>query len=131
MDTHKLYIKSSSAEPIYRQIAEQIRRLVAAGQVVPGELLPSVREVAALHAINPMTVSRAYNQLESEGILQRLRGKGMAVATQPLGNGSLEQRLHALNPLLEDVARQCSELDIPAEVVLEQLNALLKGANNE
>src|SRR3546814_1041942 len=78
MDAILLHIQPAAPQPIYRQIAEQIRRLVAGGQLAAGALLPSVREVAAVHAINPMTVSKAYSQLEAEGVLERQRGKGMA-----------------------------------------------------
>ncbi|EQD64010.1 Bacterial regulatory protein GntR, HTH domain protein [mine drainage metagenome] len=80
MDASLLTIAPGAPEPIYRQIVEQLRRMIAGGQLPPGELLPSVREVAGFHAINPMTVSRAYSLLESEGLLERLRGTGMAVA---------------------------------------------------
>src|SRR5690606_38605892 len=68
MDAGGLHINPALPEPIYRQITEQVRRLVAAGQLRPGEGLPSVREVAATHAVNPMTVSRAYSLLEAEGV---------------------------------------------------------------
>lgn len=124
MDASRFYIQTSSSEPIYRQIAEQIRRLIAARQLSPGEILPSVREVAARHTINPMTVSRAYGQLEAEGLLLRLRGKGMAVAESSAAP-SLTQRLATLDPLLSDLARHCRELDLPADAVIERLSALL------
>ncbi|WP_243667042.1 GntR family transcriptional regulator [Pseudomonas brassicae] len=75
-----LHIEPSSPDPIYRQIVGQITRLISAGQWVPGTRLPSVREVAAAHAVNPMTVSKAYALLESQGLLERQRGKGMVVA---------------------------------------------------
>ena len=54
-----LHIEPAAPEPIYRQIVGQVARLVAAGQCPPGTRLPSVRDVAAAHAINPMTVSKA------------------------------------------------------------------------
>ena len=57
-------IVPGSTEPIYRQLVEQVRRLVAGGQLAPGDALPSVREVALQLAVNPMTVSKAYGLLE-------------------------------------------------------------------
>src|SRR3546814_11392689 len=87
MDATLLHIQPAAPQPIYRQIAEQIRRLVAGGQLAAGALLPSVREVAAAHAINPMTVSKAYSQLEAEGVLERQRGKGMAVDRKSVVEG--------------------------------------------
>src|SRR5574338_472087 len=93
MDASLLVIQPASAEPIYRQIVEQLRRLIAGGQLAPGDLLPSVREVAGFHAVNPMTVSRAYSLAESEGLLERLRGKGMAVAAARRSGQTQAQRL--------------------------------------
>jgi GntR family transcriptional regulator len=125
MDTDLLSIVPGAAEPIYRQIAAQLRRLIASAQLVPGEALPSVRDVAGYHAINPMTVSRAYSQLESEGLLERRRGRGMVVAEvrRPQPDG---RRLEQLAPCLTELARQARELDLPAALVLERLRALLE-----
>ena len=115
----------ASPEPIYRQIAEQLRRLVAAGQLRPGDGLPSVREVAATHAINPRTVSRAYSQLEAEGVLERLRGKGMAVAARSGRGDGVAARMHRVEPVLREAARHCRELELPADRVLARLRQLL------
>jgi GntR family transcriptional regulator len=73
-------IATGSSEPIYRQLIEQTRRLAAAGVLSAGDVLPSVRDVALTLAVNPMTVSKAYNMLETEGLLSRSRGVGMLVA---------------------------------------------------
>ncbi|RYE68391.1 MAG: GntR family transcriptional regulator, partial [Oxalobacteraceae bacterium] len=69
-----------SSDPIYRQLVDQVRRLVAGGQLAPGAALPSVRDVAQQLTVNPMTVSKAYGLLELEGVLDRRRGVGMVVA---------------------------------------------------
>ncbi|MFD2454346.1 GntR family transcriptional regulator [Ideonella paludis] len=75
-------ITPSDPTPIYRQIVDQARRYIAGGHWPAGHELPSVRAVALAHAINPMTVSKAYSQLEAEGLLVRRRGMGMVVADQ-------------------------------------------------
>jgi GntR family transcriptional regulator len=126
MDASLLTIQPASAEPIYRQIVEQLRRLIAGGQLPPGELLPSVREVAGFHAVNPMTVSRAYSLAESEGLLERQRGKGMTVAAQSRPALSQTQRLALLEPQIAALARQARELELPVEPVLRRLDKLLK-----
>ena len=120
-----LNIQPSAPEPIYRQILEQLRRLIAAGQLAEGEPLPSVREVAVMHAVNPMTVSRAYGLAEAEGLLKRLRGKGMVVAAQSGRTRSQSERLALLEPLLLALSRQVQELELPAELVLRRLAKLL------
>lgn len=125
MDASLLTIQPASAEPIYRQIVEQLRRLIAGGQLPPGELLPSVRDVAGFHAVNPMTVSRAYSLAESEGLLERLRGKGMAVATTRKTSQTQAQRMALLEPQLSALARQARELELPAGPVVQRLSKLM------
>jgi GntR family transcriptional regulator len=126
MDAELLVIQPALPEPIYRQIEQQVKRLVASGRLQPGEALPSVREIAAHHAINPMTVSRAYSALEAEGVLERQRGKGMVVAAARGRALSDEQRLQHLEPRLRELARQVRELDLPARSVIARLRALLE-----
>ena len=122
MDATLLHIQPAAPQPIYRQIAEQIRRLVAGGQLAAGTTLPSVRDVAAAHAINPMTVSKAYSQLEAEGVLERQRGKGMAVAARAGGADSQPPRWALIDPALDAVARQARELELSPDEVLARLN---------
>ena len=125
MDASLLNIQPTASEPIYRQIVEQLRRLIAGGQLAHGELLPSVRDVAGFHAINPMTVSRAYGIAESEGLVERLRGKGMAVIAMREAAQSESQRLALLEPQLVALARHAHELELPAAPVLRRLTRLL------
>lgn len=104
-------IVPTSSVPIYRQIVEQVRRLVASGQVKPGDDLPSVRAVAQHHAINPMTVSKAYSMLETEGLLERRRGIGMVIAdAQPAS--SPQDKAAMLRPALLAAAQMASQLGI-------------------
>ena len=119
-------LHSESSTPIYRQIVEQLRREIQAGLLKPGAELPSVRQVAEYHTINPMTVSRAYSLLEAEGLLVRQRGKPMCVAAKPAGQGSASQRLALLTPSLEQVVREARQLDLDADAVLTELARRLK-----
>lgn len=125
MDASLLTVQPAAAEPIYRQIVEQLRRLIAGGQLAAGDALPPVREVAGFHAINPMTVSRAYNLAESEGLLERLRGKGMVVA-QADATLTQVQRLAMLEPRLVALARHANELELPTNAVMRRLAKLLR-----
>lgn len=126
MNADRLTILPGAPEPIYRQIGSQLRRLISSGQLPPGEELPSVRDVAVQHAINPMTVSRAYCQLEAEGLLTRLRGRGMVVAQGGRCVLPTEQRLARLQSELAEVARQARELNLPAHLVVQRLKSLLE-----
>ena len=72
-------LNAVSGTPIYRQIVDQTCQLVASGELPPGEHLPSIRAMAADLGINSMTVSKAYLQLERDGIVARRDGLGMVV----------------------------------------------------
>jgi GntR family transcriptional regulator len=111
-------LSPNSGVPIYRQLLEQIRRLVASGHLQPGTPLPSVRELALEHAINPMTISRAYSLLEAEGVLERHRGKPMTVAAQTKAQSQLSRRLQQIGPHLDQVVLAARQLQLSeAEVV--------------
>ncbi|HEX7236836.1 MAG TPA: GntR family transcriptional regulator [Gammaproteobacteria bacterium] len=105
-------LKPESGTPIYRQLVEQIRRLVAGGQLAAGTELPSVRELAELHTVNPMTISKAYALLEAEGLLERQRGKPMRVAARRRNQAPLTQRLQRLEPAVKDIVLAARQLEI-------------------
>lgn len=67
-------------DPIYRQIAEQIKKMIAVNQLKPGDMLPSVRKLAIELDIDPNTVQRAYLDLRFEGWIDTVRGKGCFVS---------------------------------------------------
>lgn len=64
---------------IYLQLVRQVKFAIAAGTIRPGQLLPSVRALSNQVALNPNTVARAFNQLQSDGVIETLRGRGMVV----------------------------------------------------
>jgi len=107
--------------PIYRQLIDQIRRLIASGQLQPGAELPSIRELALRHAINPMTVSKVYSLLEAEGVLERRRGRPMTVANAPRGRLSTASRLHDLEPQLDGLTLAAKQLELDVEDVIAAL----------
>ena len=78
-------VHPSSGVPIYRQIMDQVRALIAGKKLASGDVLPSVRQMAAELGINMMTVSKAYSKLESDGIVSRSRGQGMVVDRVEIG----------------------------------------------
>lgn len=118
-------LNPQSGIPIYRQLAEQVRRMVAGGQLQSGDELPSVRELALAHAVNPMTISKAYSLLEVEGVLVRQRGKPMQVAAQKKSANSEQQRLAHLQPQLEQLILAARQLEISDEFLLSSLEKLL------
>ena len=77
--------------PVYLQIADEIRRAVAAGVYQPGEMIPSLRAMALQLVVNPNTVQRAYEELEREGLIQVRKGLGMLVTS----NGVASAQAHS------------------------------------
>lgn len=75
----ELQISASSMTPIYEQIASQIRKQIQEGKLAAGSCLPSVRKVAKDCRISALTVKKAYDQLESEGLVHSVQGKGTYV----------------------------------------------------
>lgn len=128
MDLHHqlLSITIGSSQPIYRQLMGQVRRLAIAGVLAPGDILPSVRGVARALSVNPMTVSKAYNLLEREGLLKRVRGHGMQVTLQRIDGRAERQAL--LRPLLEQAVREARQLALDDETILDFFRQLLKEA---
>lgn len=73
-------VNTAGREPIYRQVAGQIREAIARGRLTPGSRLPSVRELSKTLVVNPNTIARAYTDLEHEGVLHTRPGLGVFVA---------------------------------------------------
>ncbi|MFD2367603.1 GntR family transcriptional regulator [Pseudoduganella sp. GCM10020061] len=119
-------IATGSAEPIYRQLADQVRRLAAGGHLAPGDGLPSVRDVAQALAVNPMTVSKAYGLLEAEGVLDRRRGAGMTVAERGHRQRREGSKEALLRPTLERAALEARQLELDNEAALALFANILK-----
>jgi GntR family transcriptional regulator len=122
-------ITTGSTEPIYQQLVAQVRRRVASGLWLPGVEMPSVRELAQALAVNPMTVSKAYGLLESQGVLERRRGLAMVVAVQARDAGPDDDRAALLRPALERAALEARQLGLSDARSLALFKAVLKQEN--
>ena len=78
----KLILSNASPDPIYEQIAKQIRHQILAGELAEGDELPSIRKLAVELRISVITTKRAYDELEREGFINAVAGKGNFVAAQ-------------------------------------------------
>ena len=118
-------INASSGVPIYRQIVDQVHALVAGGLLKEGDLLPSVRQVAQTAAVNPMTVSKAYSRLETEGVVRRVRGLGMQVLP-PSQNGSLDERKQQFRTTIEPALHRARQLGLNNKQIRDVISSLLQ-----
>jgi GntR family transcriptional regulator len=106
----KLQIDTSSSVPIYIQIEERIHSMIAAGQLKPGEQLPTIRELAADIRVNLNTVARAYFELDREGVISTQRGRGTFVSGVPDQKQLEKTRQKLLNSILESALEEAYRL---------------------
>jgi DNA-binding transcriptional regulator YhcF (GntR family) len=124
-NTATFEINPTSGVPIYRQIVDQVHALIAGGSLAPGDLLPSVRQVARDAAVNPMTVSKAYSRLEAEGVVHRVRGQGMEILA-PSQNGTTEQRKQQFRAVIEPALHRARQLGLNRTQIREVISSLLQ-----
>lgn len=107
-----------SSTPIWEQIVSGMKELVLRKVLSPGDKLPSVRELASLLVVNPNTVSKAYQELERQGIIETLRGRGTFVAAL-IAPKHDEQKVISLKQQLKQILLDASYLGISPETICE------------
>ncbi|MDF1509004.1 GntR family transcriptional regulator [Robertmurraya sp. DFI.2.37] len=117
----KIIISNSSKEPIYEQIMNQIKSSILAGEIQEGTAIPSMRKLAQDLHISVITTKRAYEELEKEGFIYSIVGKGSFVAEQNL-EVIREKKLKAIEEQLSTVITNGREIGLS----LEELQQLLK-----
>lgn len=117
----KLIISSVSGEPIYEQIKNQIRSAVMSGELEAGEALPSLRKLAKELRVSVLTVTRAYNELADEGVVQNLQGKGTFVMDK--GNELMRRQLET--QVRENLAEAIRAAEA-ADIALSELGRMLE-----
>jgi GntR family transcriptional regulator len=110
-------VRPDSTVPIYEQIAAQVVFGVAAGDPPPGELVPSVRDLAQRLVVNPNTVARAYQDLERLGILETKRGRGMEVTADAPALCDARRR-EIIRTRLRDAVREAAAGALTEEEVI-------------
>ncbi len=112
-----------SGMPVYRQIIDQVRGGVAAQTLVPGDQLPTVRQLAVDLSINPNTVLRAYRELELGGMLETHQGTGTFIANRKIEKGGAE-RQRQLAQMAGEFAARAGAAGFTVEELLERLREL-------
>lgn len=120
----QIHISSHDGLPIYLQILNQVKYLIASGRLAPGEQLPPVRRLAEQLVVNPNTVARAYRELETAGLIMTRRGAGVYVAEGGSPLTRAEQR-RILAERIDLVLAEARQMDFE----LEELVKLLKQRN--
>lgn len=110
------------SRPLYQQVKDSLRRMMLTGLLEPDEKLPSVRSLATQLAINPNTIQRAYAELEAEGYIYSVAGKGSFVSA---GDGEHARRIAELTQQLRPLVEELKSLSCTRE----QLLALWEGGD--
>lgn len=121
----ELIIRNTDNQPIYEQICQQIKAQIIAGQLTPGEPLPSIRGLAKDLKISVITTKRAYDELEAQGFVHTVAGKGTFVAEKDLALVR-EQRLRDIEDHLSAAAALARACGLGPGELTEMLNILLK-----
>lgn len=116
------------SKPIYEQIKDGLRKLVISGSMSANEKLPSVRELASSLAINPNTIQKAYRDLEGEGYIYTVAGKGTFVAEQ---QEILDARQQEMLEKFDEVVEELLFLSVDEAELTERMTRLVRGGENQ
>jgi|SRR6187401_3219675 len=107
----KLQVQFASGKPVYLQVVDQVKAAIASGALRPGEALPSIRPLAEDLRVNRNTIAKAYAELEGQGVIETLAGKGCFVraGASPLRK---DARIRLLTGAVDEAAVQAHHLQI-------------------
>ena len=123
-------INPHSGVPVYRQIIDQVKFFVSGGSLSKGDKLPSIREMARNLAINPSTVTKAYELMASEGIIEKQAGRGVFICdwTKQLSEAAREQKLRELS---RQMAVEMKQMNLGIGTALKILGEELDRLNGD
>ena len=119
-------ISPAAEGALYQQIVDQLKREISEGRLKPGTTLPSFRTLAEDLLVSVITVKRAYEELEREGIIYRRQGLGTFVADRGYDR-SREAKLNTAQELFREAAREAAEAGLKPAEILELAHKVIKG----
>lgn len=117
----QLHISASDGTPIYLQIVNQVKYLVASGRLEPGEELPAIRALAEQLVVNPNTVARAYRELEVAGIVTKRRTTGTYISATPSPLARRE-RIRILSQRIDLLLAEARQMDVSIDELIDLLH---------
>ncbi|HPV84904.1 MAG TPA: GntR family transcriptional regulator [Sedimentibacter sp.] len=121
-----IIISNSSGQPIYEQIASQIKSMIITGELREGEALPSMRLLAKELRISVITTKRAYDELEREGFIVSFTGKGSFVAGKNI-ELIKEQHLKEIENHMQEILKLSKECGLKLDEMIEMMILLYEG----
>jgi GntR family transcriptional regulator len=120
-----IVVDPSSGVPVFRQVMDQVRFHIASGLLTAGDELPPTRSLSAELGVNPMTISKAYNLLERDGVLERRPGRPLVV--KELTTDALDsEKLDQLRAHLADGVRAAKQLGVTPDEATQVFRGLLE-----
>lgn len=123
-----LQLDFRSRVPVYEQLMEKIKELIIRGVLKSDEQLPSVRELALELTVNPNTIQKAYRELERQGYIYSIPGKGSFI--NPIGKIDNRRQMEELAEQLKKVVAELLYLGLPMEQILEMVEQTGKGGGD-
>ena len=121
----RILLSNASPDPIYEQILRQVRAQILSGDLKEGQALPSIRKLAQNLQISVITTKRAYDELEREGLIDTVAGKGTFAASPNL-DFLQEKRIAAVEARLREAVREAEAAGLSAEDLKQMLDLLLE-----
>ena len=123
-------IDGRSTKPIYEQIVDQVKEQLLKGILKSGDQLPSVRQLAGVLTINPNTVSKAYQELERQKVIETIRGRGTFVCAFPMKKVD-EEKMAELYQTLKNVCIELHYIGLEEEEIIAQVDKVLRELRGE
>lgn len=122
-----MILSGNSKQPLYEQIKSQIKEQVTTGQLATGEMLPSMRGLAKSCGIGVMTVQRAYEELQQEGWIETVAGKGTFIKGPNQGQDMVKKEIPEVEAALKSVVHTGKKHGITLAELLKKLEVFYKG----
>ena len=119
-----IHVQPNDELPIYRQIVRQVLDAIAGGRLAPGERMPSHRELAAQLVIAPLTVKKAYDELERDGLIETQRGRGTFVSERAAPPTDPAENRERLRDAAERLLSQAALCRVPLTDVMNLLEEI-------
>lgn len=123
-----IHLDYRDARPIYEQIKDKLRAEIISGKIAPEEKLPSVRELAVKLVINPNTIQRAYRELEAEGFIYSVAGKGSFASANPAANAA---RVEAVYEQMQPIISELKSLGVKEQELMNEITRMYQGGKQK
>lgn len=126
----KFELSKQSSKPIYEQIKEQVKTMILNDDIQAGDKLPSMRQLAKALRISVITTQRAYEDLQNEGYIETIAGKGTYIKSS---NTSfiLDEQLQKIEQKVEDIVIQAKQYGVKRDMLISLINEMYQEENEE